>query len=120
MKIVKHYSSDQEKFKAKLIALNGLINLTDAEIEMLSWFLYFREKYHDDKSVVTFHSFIRKKVMGELNMSAQNLTMKIQGLKKKGIVVSAKDSGLELEINSSILKLMSQNEVTIVWQFREK
>lgn len=69
MKIVKYYTSEQEKYKIKLTTLNGLLNLTDVEIELLSWFVYFQDKYQDKDENITFHPFIRKKVRDQLGQS---------------------------------------------------
>lgn len=83
-------------FQAYLVAFNwtlGKNELTISEIEILSYFLYYNEKYKSIKEdevryELLFSTSVKKKIREEFNIDSQKLETYLNKLRKKGVVTS--------------------------------
>lgn len=83
-----------EIFQAWLYAVNWTLGdnkLSDSELEILSYFLYYNDKYKtiiedDIRGELIFSTGIKKKIKAEFEIDSQKLETYLNKLRKKGII----------------------------------
>lgn len=102
-----------------LKAINGILDLTNRELELLKLLAEFdQNSLEDEKSVICTEN--RKKVNDLLGISPDNLSRYIKKFKENGILVKGKVDG-EMHVNSSLLPeiIKDRVQITIVLRIDE-
>lgn len=85
--------SKEDFYKSYYTALNGILNLSNKQLDVLSEFSIIRNNLPDNftdeqKDEYTFSSTSRNVICEKLGISIYNLNNYIKGLKEKGMIVS--------------------------------
>jgi hypothetical protein len=116
-------------FQVWLASINwtlGKNQLTESELEMLSYFIYFNDVYksipeNDVRMDLLFSTTIKNKIKKEFNISTHKMETYLNKLRKKGIiennVINEKfiiypDSSLEITFSCKITSRVESNKVT--------
>lgn len=100
-------------------ALNGILNITDREIELLSKFIELDMQYNpaleERKNVISTKN--RKIVMKDLRIGPDNLSRYIRRFKDKGILVNGKADD-EVYVNRALIPEIIKDRVQLTLIFR--
>lgn len=107
-----------ELFQFWLAACNwtlGKNSLTESELKILSYFLYYNDKYKSIQDLETrfellFSNSIKKKIKEEFGVESQKLETYLNKLRKKGVITSTNS------INSSFL-IYPENKIILSYNF---
>lgn len=99
MKSFKKKIKKNNFYKEYLTIWNGLLNLSHREIDVLSMFMEFEEKWNpirnEVKDLTSTH--YRKVIMDETGINKNNLSKYIARLKKHRLLVMNEGGGFEVE-----------------------
>lgn len=95
-------NSKLELYQAYIASVNWMLgkkSLSESEIEVLSYFLYYNDKYKNIKEKeirfeLLFSNSVKKKIRTEFNISSQKMETYLNRLRKKGVIL--KDSIISL------------------------
>lgn len=100
-------------------ALNGILNITDREMELLSKFIELDMKYNpaleERKNIISTKN--RKIVMKDLRIGPDNLSRYIKRFKDKGILVNGKADD-EVYVNRALIPEIIKDRVQLTLIFR--
>lgn len=117
-KLVKLVKPDTLIFEF-LRSLNGILNITEREMELLSKLIELDMKYDptldESKNVISTRN--RKIVMQELGITADNLSRYIKKFKKKGILVNGKADD-EVFVNKALIPEIIKDRVQLTLIFK--
>lgn len=116
-------------FQVWLASINwtlGKNQLTESELEMLSYFIYFNDVYksipeNDVRMDLLFSTTIKNKIKKEFNISTHKMETYLNKLRKKGIieknVINEKfiiypDNSLEVTFSCKITPRVESNKIT--------
>lgn len=119
-KFVKTISTDRLEYEF-LRSLNGLLDLTDRELELFSIFLgIYREEARSRRTKTSIDSTAnRKAVMKLTGITRDNLCRYIQGFKEKQLFL--KDSGI-MSINKALVPVIVGSktvQITMILKINE-
>lgn len=104
-KLIKTVSADRLNYEF-LHSLNGIIGLTERELQIFSRMLDLYISDQKSKRVrsvdCTEH---RRSIIKELSISRENLSRYIQGYKKKGLIRTDKETGVNT-INNAVVPII--------------
>lgn len=104
-----------------LKSLNGILNITDREMELLSKLVELDMKYdstlEEHKNVISSEN--RKLINRDLGITFDNLSRYIKKFKKKGILVEGKFEG-EVYVNKALIPDVIKDRVQLTLIFRIK
>lgn len=118
-------NSRLELYQAYIASVNWMLgknSLSNSEIEILSYFLYYNDKYKNIKESeirfeLLFSNSVKKKIRTEFNLSSQKMETYLNKLRKKGVILKNSINSLfDININdvmnlSYIIKLGPQVSV---------
>lgn len=112
--ILKKEVSRENFYKTYYSALNGILNLTGKQIEVLAEFSNIRDELSDafteeQKDTYTFSSSSRGIICEKLGITIYNLNNIIKDLKNKGFIITTEKS---YKINPFLFKNKEDIEVT--------
>ena len=100
-------------------ALNGILNITDREMELLSKFIELDMKYdpalEERKNVISTKN--RKTIIKDLRITPDNLSRYIKRFKDKGILVNGKADD-EVYVNRALIPEIIKDRVQLTLIFR--
>lgn len=102
-----------------LKSLNGILDITDRELELLSKFVELDMQYNpalqESKNVISTSN--RKLIRKELGITPDNLSRYIKNFKEKGILVNGKADD-EVYVNRALIPEIIKDRVQLTLIFR--
>ena len=102
-----------------LRSLNGILNITNREMELLAKLVEMDMKYDpsllENKNVVSTKN--RKIIMNDLKLTADNLSRYIKRFKEKGILVRGKADD-EIFVNKALIPEIIKDRVQLTLIFK--